>query len=470
MKKSKLLRLLQRFSEKELIRLVEMVGSPFFNKNLKCKQLLDIIIEYFEAPESVDISKEVVFKKLFPHKAKFNSSLSVVSSKLTELAEEFLIQDRLKDHDYFKKYLLLESLKEKELWVYFERKYVETKKKHEASKLRGPQFYIEKLLFTKSLREYHLEYEKGDKNFDPRLLIKLLDEIYLGYRLLLSYAANLNAEYDKAQLEIIMKLARTSDLLDTPLIKLFYTAVLMLKESEQTAHFHQFMSLIDKHHRIIPRKELSELFSVAANYCVNKIKKGHSNFRQELFSVYNKTVQYNALIISTYLSHYRMKNIISLAAQLGEFEWGNQFLEEYIDFISPNFRKGVYNFNKAIICFYQKNYDNSLMHLNKMEGKIDTVYELNRKFLSLKTYFELKEDELLINMSLSFKQFLRTNESIAKNEEKAYKNFTNILLKIVKLRAVFDAKLDKKIEQELNDGRPLVTVEWLKTKLDLLRD
>ena len=65
MENSKLIKLLKSLSKQEIIRLKELVNSPYFNKNRNVMNLCEEILNFYPGFNSIEFTEENIYKKLF---------------------------------------------------------------------------------------------------------------------------------------------------------------------------------------------------------------------------------------------------------------------------------------------------------------------------------------------------------------------------------------------------------------------
>ncbi|MBL0108744.1 MAG: hypothetical protein IPP52_16040 [Ignavibacteria bacterium] len=97
MYKNTLTDLLKTFSLKEIKDFREFLRSSYFNKRRAVTKLYEIISAYHPGYDSDLLTKESIFKKLFPDKIYNDSTLRVLTHYLTELAEKYLVVSKVEN-------------------------------------------------------------------------------------------------------------------------------------------------------------------------------------------------------------------------------------------------------------------------------------------------------------------------------------------------------------------------------------
>ena len=107
--RNKLVNLLVLFDEKDMRTAKDFVESPYFNKNHQLQKLFEALEK--SHPE-FSISKERVFKQVFPNKKYNDLKFRQICSALYKLLEEFLSIQKFKHDKSEKDLYLLSSLNE----------------------------------------------------------------------------------------------------------------------------------------------------------------------------------------------------------------------------------------------------------------------------------------------------------------------------------------------------------------------
>lgn len=145
MHSSKLFTLLKGIREDEIHWFQKFLKSPFYNSNPLPLKLFDLIKKYYPELESPKLTKEKVFKKLFPNE-KFNvNKLRKVMHSLAVLTEEFFVTMRLRNKEFQKKKILVEEFGERNLYAQFEKGTKELIEELEALSYRDT-FFIKKFM------------------------------------------------------------------------------------------------------------------------------------------------------------------------------------------------------------------------------------------------------------------------------------------------------------------------------------
>ena len=153
--------------------------------------------------------------------------------------------------------------------------------------------------------------------------------------------------------------------------------------------------------------------------------KGKAAFEGERMQLLKSQVEHRLIFAQGVIPPSKFKNIVSAGAKSREFEWTKTFIENESQYLSPKFQESVTAFSYAALAYYQKDYKNVGPHLMQMEY-VDLYFELDKKSLLLKTYFELGEQEAFDNLVHTFRSFISANKQIPPDQQTVYNNFISI--------------------------------------------
>ncbi len=471
MKESTLFKTLQALDKRELKLLDKFIKSGLINSTPKCYDLFVILCQHL-SPKSknITIDKEALFFTIFPEKKKYNSSLSVLMTQLQKQIENYFIWDNLQQNNSLKTLLLQPSrTRFKQQALYQKEVKDQLKRLHHKTKKDQDDFLYSFLLTNELQREKKLQ----DQEQIELNKLEALDNFYFGNRLKLSYELiQMYPSWTKQKEYIETILAHVEqyqDPLSNPTIFIYQFAIKHLKKENDDHSFEELMALIEQHQGQIEKKELNDIFKLAINYCVYNVYLGKVDYLQHLFSVYQKMVEYNALFIGQYIELSTIKNIVSLSCQLREFDWVDDFTNRYNYYLDPKYSEDVKLYNQGVIHFYKKEFQQAHDCFNTMYP-INLVFELNRKFLLLKIFYELDEQIAFEAFTQSFSAFLRKNKVINSTQKKGYLNFIKILRQIQRLsfKKITEEQINR-IANKILSAELLSDKKYLNEKLDAFK-
>lgn len=144
MLKSNLIQFLSKLDEPEFRKFRKFVESLYFNNNLKLIDLLYILSEFYPDFESLEMSKENIFKKLYKKDSIVMGTMHYLISELQSLLERFISIEKTDPLEH--ELVFLDQLGKFRLDKYYDKKNKEIKKKIERT-------YDKKNLLTFKLSE-----------------------------------------------------------------------------------------------------------------------------------------------------------------------------------------------------------------------------------------------------------------------------------------------------------------------------
>lgn len=475
MQKSRLIKQLKNLDQKELISLKKMLASPYFEKNPKCNLLFDIIIKYQPDYDHPDLDKEKVFALLFPNKKKMTSSLSTVMTGLLELINELKIQEELKQQQFHREHLLLNSLIKHGELDYFESTFNRAIKLLNNKTFKNISFYhLNYILLNDFSRFTHFKRDRVDKSHITKV-IHSLDVFYISKKLnltceLLNLQGIIQFDFEQDLLQNIDEIVEQDQYKQYPLIQLYNSGMKILKKTgENKKEIQDFIILLSSINvDQIENSELDELYTIAINQCIKKIIEGNTEYRTILFEIYKKLVDHGLLYRSGQVQLWRMKNIITLACQLGETEWAVDFNQQFKADIISKQRESAYNWHLAIIHFYKKDFEQTMEFLYKVDES-DFFRTVNSKALLLKCYYELSFETAFYNHVKSYRAFIRQNKVLNAYWKAAYENFAKMAYQLFRKKQGFSNKDKDKLLAKINSQKQLTDKSWLLAKLTDLK-
>lgn len=472
MKNSKLIGMLSKMGKKEWASFKLYVHSDFFNSNQKSLVLWALLDKAYPGFPEKKINRAYLQEKIFGVvNGLSNNGLSVLANHLSKLLLDFWAYQAFQDDTLYRQLTDLGVLRDKGLSQQFVVRYHESigylQKKTPDLSTYGHQYELLTLV-QGFVAMYH----------DDILSVELQEiaDVYYAHSLLqrLSIACViLNKRrlkvinYNMAQIEQLIKEVEQHDWSIFPLITLYYRALLLLYGQTETDYL-EFKALLIS--ATIVADELKNLYAYAIGYCTLQTVKGNLSYYQEAFDLYKMQHERQLLFDGQYLQLNHARNMVTLGLRLREWEWIQTFIEYCRIHIHPNYSDTIYCLNMAAFCFYQKNtaaYQECIDYLFRISKDIEPLYNIERKSLLLKVYYELQETRLFESHIATFKSYIKTQRELPDAKKKAYLHFIrlsmhlfNEMQKSSKLR---DTQKLKKIAQELKT-LPITDKQWLMEK------
>jgi hypothetical protein len=247
-------------------------------------------------------------------------------------------------------------------------------------------------------------------------------------------------------------------------IKMYALSYLLLKKQE-LSYFSELKSYLFNDVSTINIKDLKAFFAIAQNFCIRQFNAGKSEFLQVLFEIYKKSLDQKVLIENGVILPSTYKNLIIVSLRLKEFEWTESFIEKNSQFLPENERENAQSFSFAMLYFAKGKYQKVINMLSQIQYT-DAFYQLDAKKVLAKAYYELDEMETLQSLTESFNILLYRHKKIAAQHLDLYRNFNNVLKKLIGSTSTSKVKM-KKLLEEL-EAKPVADKTWVVEKINEL--
>ena len=248
-----------------------------------------------------------------------------------------------------------------------------------------------------------------------------------------------------------------------PLIRIYRRVILSFSDSDNETHFEALLEDLNQEVPELTHADLRECYYIAQNYCALKINQGNTDYYYRYFDIIKQMVERNILLEDGQLPEAVFKNFITVSLGAGAYDWTEQFIKDYADYLPARIRENARMFNLAYVSFYQKNYEKVIEYLRDVEYS-DVVYALGAKSILLRTYYEQGEYLALDSLMDSFRIFLRRNKVISKNLKREYKNFLILVKKLTTVRPS-DKKAIADLRQRISETSYSMPKNWLLKKI-----
>jgi hypothetical protein len=480
---SQLVELLKTLSVYELNRLEKFVASPFFNMNEEITALFRILKKYNPKYEHKNMSKEKVFKAIFPEQKYDDKRLRYLSSGLLKLAVEYLGQLNLKQDIFGTNIYSIKELIERKQIKIAEKRIAEAGKNLAPSNYPNEVYYYNRHLL-KSQSNYLALTQ--NKTLNPDDLVQEGENIILllfvvlmqtTYNLsVMENTYNLNNPNNiiidflsTINIDKFIQKASQSKFSNAKIYELYHNMMLLKREPQNDEPFYKLKSFLKYYLEILNKQDQYNLFMALESFCAYRILKGDSNFKKEKFELLKQSLRYNIFSPSQsgFFPTADFRNFVIEGVDAGEFEWTEEFVKNYIDKVDAKQKENIFNLSYATINFGKKKYDLAIENLSRITtGNVFFKYDI--KSFMLKIYYEMNLIEPAYELIDSYRHFLKTNASLSKRRKDSVLNFikfTNLLLKMKNGDNSISHDLLKK---DIAETAWITNKEWLLEKFDEL--
>jgi len=479
LKNSKLASVLSKLSKTEFKNFVKFVKSPYYNSNAKIISIVELIAKYFPVLESEKLSKENIYKHIYP-KEKYNDSTArgLLSSTL-KMAEDFLVAENIKNHKYKYKDALLTELCHREVHDLFNinaktvrNELEKIKYKDESEFFMG--FRLETLINYTFSRTYIPLTQKdipGDSNTNDtdNLINYFLIIILSRYNYLLTKTGSLNIKMDFKLFDEIIDYLSKTDLQHLPALNFQYNRAMLYRSGMDEKYFHILKKILYEDMDKLDRQDMHNLFGTLQNYSVVKNRQRADKNYEDHFELIQFAIKNDLLAIEENepVHPVLFSNVVNTSLQLKKVKEAKDFIFKYKDRLLPERVDTAFNFNIARVYQYEKKYDEALSSLALAQNE-DVFYKLSIKNAYAQIYYEKGFIEELIFLLDTYKSLVNSNILINDSLKEGHLNFISLLYKIIKLKS----KKDKnEIEYLKHEAAKIIAVTekiWLMEKIDEL--
>lgn len=450
--------------------LEKFIASDFYSGNKVLLSLFKIIRKEHPKFESPNLEKEKLFKKIFPGESYEESKLRYIFSDLAKLTEEFIVLKELGTDPVRKKLLLMDYYLRNDLEKYFNQIFEDSVKTQLKAPIKDAGWFFNQYLLEEKAYIYS-QYQKS-RSLDNNLqtLVNYLDLFYVTNKLkhsgeMLTREMLLKVSYNKPLLDAIMAHIDSGKFEGYTAVEVYHCIIKMHTTPDDEQYYKKLLALLEIHSSEFTREELVDLYVFAQNYCTNRINGGQTEYLSEVFFLYKKMIELDAIYENGYVRPNVFKNIVTVGIRLGEYEWIEQFIEEYKEKLDPKSRENAINYNMAWLEYARKDYKKALRFLATAD-MMDVFYQLGAKCLLLKIYYETQEVDAFYALTESFYVYLRRNTLIADFQKDVHLSFIKFIKQLMKVRLERDRKGAEKLREELSEAKNVLDLSWFLKKLE----
>ena len=475
MKKSILVEILSKFSQKEIREFSEYVKSPFFNKNQGIIKLNNYLRLKYPAFEKSETEKKIVFAEIFPG-VKYNDGfMRTLIFGLSALAENFLSYTRYKNTYYKDKTFLLYELNDRHLDRQLEKNIRVISKKLETEKIKDYEYYLDKYNLENEKYLYYFRnkpdvYEKIVKKTKLKEMADYLSIFYYSciigdYTRLYNLKNIYNFDFDTSQTDKYMDIPKDASLRKVPCVMISYYELMLFAKSDDVTYFYKIKEQLELYEDTLDKDHVYNIYINLINFCSRKITAGYKELEYEVFALYKRGLEKNILPFHG-TSHFRFYTTVTeTALKLKEYEWAGDFINDYRDRLPEKIRENSYNYAKALYDFETGNYTEALETLSVVKYN-DVYHKLKCKCLIAMLYYELGYTVQLLSHIDAFNHFIMNDKLLNKERKRIYSAFIKYLKKVDSIRLFFNNENFEKLWSKIETDNDVYNKKWLLKKME----
>ncbi|HMQ47578.1 MAG TPA: hypothetical protein PKA00_18625 [Saprospiraceae bacterium] len=478
MQQSKFIFLLKSLSKREQSKYRDLIFSPFFNKNKKVRQLVDICLQNAPDFEADVLQKQSLFPHLFGQSPYNELKINNVISDALQLLYRYFGQMALQKDEIKLRPFIIEELLERNQAQATDQQLKRYQQELEPIEQQSETYYFQWMHLSDLRDRWSLMYGARDYSHHLQQKNDALDQYYWCSKLRLACDMEsrnkvINAHYRAHFLEDILHLYEAGHPVfdQQAVLKIYYKTLQMLRYESEESHYHELKQLIAEHAGTLRREELNDLYDYAQNYCVKKINSGQVHFYREILDLYQLMSDKEILLRGGYLSQWSYINIITAGLRLKEYEWTEQFIYQYREYLPDEVKNNVFTYNLAALYFEKGAFHTALQTLQDVEFS-DPFFHMSAKIIQLKSYFELRETEAFFSLVEATRKYIRRNRRLSDYQIKSNSNFIKLVARLYRLKTDVEYLPHQKyrerlhgLEQDISKGKEVVNIGWLMQKL-----
>jgi len=470
MENSKLIALLKTFNTQELREFKDFVASPFFNKN----EELILYYEYLKkiAPKfpPKKITRQTVYKNLFPKKKYDDKHMNYLMSFLLKLAERYVGLRKYQEQKLLPEYHVLTSMIDRNQEKHYQQNLIKAHKLVNNNEQQNIDTYYHKFLLAEIEHQHWVNKKERKYNEHLQNTSDFFDYYFLANKLkysceMLNNQKLVSTPYIFNMIEDVNNYLKNKDLEKEPIINIYYHILKILTAEKPEPFFLKLKELLFQNFELLTKEEMQQMYFHALNFCIGKIRKGESKYLEESLNLYIKGIESKLLLENDRLSPWTFKNVVKLGLRLKKYDWTERFIQDHHKMLEENFRKNALQYNLADLYYYKGNNQKAIEHLRNVEFT-DVHYALDSREMLMRIYYELGENESLISLIASFNIYLKRNKIISSKVKQTYLNFITNLKLLLKKKNLDLVKLEEKI----NSTELLVNRNWLLEQVNNFRE
>jgi hypothetical protein len=436
----------------EINSLKKFVISPFFNSNKELVKFFNIIISEYPGFIESNLTKEKVFRQLYPGKKYDDKKLRDLTYHLLKLAEEFMgitFYQKRKFHSPVND--VLYSLGEKNQLQLFNKRVKHQESSLEISGQPKHIYFYNKWRLEGAKTRYRYFFQGRSMDADTLIeegesliLCTIVNLSYIFYNISVTHHAEntrlgsfmINDFIQNLGLEKIILKAKEVSHKHAGLLELYHCLIMMSLNREEKKYFFRLKEIIMSLPPSLTQEDLFNIFVNLSAYCSANITGGKTDFIREGFEIYKVQLKCGAYSIrydgsmGTVMFH----NILQLGLYLKEFEWIEKFIADYGCRVVSDENRSMQSFGYACLNFERGNFDSVIEYVAAIRpDHFFLKYEIKQLFL--RTYYELGKIESLLSLLDSSKHFLRKHQKISDERKVPFGNFLKFTDKLARIKA-----------------------------------
>ncbi len=469
MESSQLVYLLLALGKGELRELRKWLISPVHNQREDVVRLFDYLTEKERLSDEKKLAKAVIFKKLFPKDTYDDARLRQAVYFLQKCTEEYLAYREFQRDEIRSGLALAEVFRRKNL----DRLLEKTLKKLQEDLENGPlkdESYLENQYRFQNIEYQYISEKKRSPDTNLQAYSDALDLRFIAGKLRIASLITAVQKVYKQDifiglLEETLNAVEEKELMRHPAIAVYYYVYKALSDNAREDYFFSLKETFFLYGHYFSLEEQRDLLLLAVNYCIAKMNTGAANFIGEAFDLYKRGIESGALLDKGVLNHLTFINIVITGATLRQFDWVRWFIQNFQQYLAPQYRENFVCYSLAKLHFEQREYAQAQKLLMQFDYD-EILFNLSAKSMLIKIYYEEGEYGVLDSLLESLRTYINRKKAIAYHKN-IYNNLIRFTKRLIRL-SPYDKAQKAKLRQEIEAANPLPERKWLLEQLENL--
>lgn len=469
--------ILKTFSKEDMKSFGDFIVSPYFNKKNTVIKLWDNVKQYYPDFKNKNLKREIVWESLYPGKEYNYGVMKNLIYDLNQLIERFLEEEMFAGNKFDRGLQLFYNLSDRDLNKLSLSKYRTLEDKLINSKSGADRY--SKLCELK----WGLESvtEKTDNKINSAVYeiseYMIYDFLISMFKIYNNIAAEnlsnkegrsynlLNDFLENSDIDKIIKSIKKNSPEDHKVIDVFYNMYIALSAINDPESYYNFKISVLENDHLFDDSERRNLFSCL--WTALSSNKAVKNKPFEFNDLMKKQHEKKLLIDPSGKISIRKYSLgIRLAAMVKDFEFMNEFISIYLEFIRPSARDNMILYGNAYFHFAKGEYGKALETVNKINFDI-TAFKYEIKNLQIMLFYELNEIESLMYALDSYKHFASNNQFVSETTSGNISRFIGYVNALCRLKEKQDKIRIQMLKEKISDDN-LNTKYWLLEKAEEL--
>lgn len=481
-------KILKKFSPKEMNEFEKLLISPFFNNHSTVTKLLVELKKYYPEFSDKKITKQYLFNIVNKGKKYDDKIFRKYLSRINKLAEEYLNILHMRSEKYKKELNVLTQLSKRDLNEVYLRKLKEVEKSFEEDKkLDGDNFFLRHVLNTIKYDHETLGDDIASKNQN------LIDSYNNLVNYFLFFSGSILNQMDSNQysfkntysdnsLRIILDSARIEEYIEDVkkykapgnedrifFLEIILNDMKMNSSGEGLSAFNNLKTLVYGSPEKLSDQMLYYLLQRMTVFCILESAKGNLDMNRDIFENYKMLLENNLFNSdrTANLTLLDLRLILSSALKSNEFEWTRNFLNEKLSLLKEELRTNVRHYGNAILSFHKKNYPDALAHISKIKSESTPVTK-DIYTLKAKIFYDLGRYDSALAVADSFRHYIKGNKLLSDFHKETVLNFLKYYKIILRLTVKPNKFKIQSLLFELQDIKNTKEKKWMIEKANEL--